>query len=79
METMRDGWWQATLTAAVFALSVGCARGTPSPDTSRAAAKADTTATAKSMTPADLAKLPSQAPDQRIAYGTTRVSTGSSG
>jgi len=67
---MRGARWQATLTAALFALSVGCARGTPSPDTPQAAAKSDTTATAKLMTPADLAKLPSQAPDQRIAYGT---------
>ena len=69
MLTTPHRWTRRTLTVALIAVSVGCSRGTPSVDTARSVSSADTT-TAKLMTPVDLNALPSQAPDQRIAYGT---------
>jgi len=59
----------ACLTGFLLALSVGCSRGTPSADTSQTAAKSDTGVAPKLMTPDDLTALPSQPPDERIAYG----------
>jgi acetyl esterase/lipase len=64
----HDDSWRITV-AAVLLVSVGCSRSAPSADSARVAVAADT-AKPRLMTPMDLAALPSQPPDQRIAYGT---------
>ena len=60
-----------TLTAVLLVLSVGCSRGAGSADTAKVAPpSADSTQTAKLMTPEELGSLPTQPPDERISYGT---------
>jgi len=70
--TANHGRWRLiTLTGFMLALSVGCSRGSASVDTSNVAPpSADTAKAVKLMTPMDLASLPAQPPDHRIAYGT---------
>jgi acetyl esterase/lipase len=71
MPTSHGSWRLTPLTAALLVLSGGCSRGSASADTSNVAAPAsDTTKTVRLMTPEELASLPTQPPDQRIAYGT---------
>ena len=71
MTTNHRSWRLTTLTAVLLMLSSGCSRGSASADTSNVAPPAsDTTKTVRLMTPEELASLPTQPPDQRIAYGT---------
>ncbi|HEX5075392.1 MAG TPA: alpha/beta hydrolase [Gemmatimonadaceae bacterium] len=71
MTTNHHIYRRTALTAVLLLLSGGCSRGSASRDTSNVAQPSpDTAKTAKLMTPQDLASLPTQPPDQRIAYGT---------
>ena len=71
MTTNHHIYRRTALTAVLLLLSGGCSRGSASRDTSNVAQPSpDTAKTAKLMTPQDLASLPTQPPDQHIAYGT---------
>jgi acetyl esterase/lipase len=69
MTTNHPSYRRTALTVVLLVLSGGCSRGSASTDTSKVAAPVDTTKTVKLMTPTELASLPTQPPDQRIAYG----------
>src|SRR6187551_494760 len=71
MTTNHRGCRLTTLTAVLLVLSVGCSRRSASADTSSVAPPSpDKAKTVELMTPDELASLPTQQPDQRIAYGT---------